>query len=125
MSPSALINFSDAKSLTPSAANATRDIRAFISKAFMDDEFFQSLSKKLLEPGEAGNRQMDQALVAEAVFLKEPALLSYENLNHKRLWGHISHVLSSYGYEMKGGKVDRHLIENDRLAEPKQEVAAA
>ena len=124
MSPSALINFSDAKSLSPTAANATRDIRNFISKAFMDDEFFQSLAKKLQEPGEAGNRQMDQALVAEAVFQKEPALQSYESLNHKKLWSHIVVVLASYGYEIKQGKIERHLLENDRVSDNSAEAAA-
>ena len=115
MSPSALVNFSDAKSLTPSAQNAIRDIREQISTAFMDDEFFQSLGKHFQEPGAAGNRQMDQALIAEAVFNHQPVLREYDNLNHKTLWKHISHVLSSYGYEMSGGRVAGHRLEHQPI----------
>jgi hypothetical protein len=111
MTNSGLINFSDARSLSPSATNATRDIRRMISEAFMDDEFFQQIGHHLMDPGLAGNRQMDQALVAEAVFNKVPVLRSYENLNHKALWAHITHVLNSYGYDLRGGRVAGHHLE--------------
>lgn len=124
INPSGLVNFSDAKSLTPSAFNATRDIRRMISDCFMEDEFFQDLGKHLIDPGSAGNRQMDQALVAEAIFQKRPVLRGYDNLNHKKLWEHVSHVLSSYGYEMKAGRVHSHAIESSRVEHKPEDYAA-
>ena len=113
MSPSGLINFSDAKSLSPSASNAIRDIRNLIIEAFDDNDFFQGeIVKYLLEPGYAGNRQMDQAMVAQLLFERVPVLTDYTNLNHKKLWGHVSHVLDSYGFVMKAGRVDGHVLEH-------------
>ena len=125
MTNSGLINFSDARSLSPSAANATRDIRRMISEAFMDDDFFQSIGKHLMEPGSAGNRQMDQALIAEAVFNKQPILKSYDNLNHKALWGHIVYVLTTYGYDVRGGRVAGHRLEYKASTEDETAVSAA
>ena len=124
MTNSGLINFSDAKSLSPTAINATRDIRRMISEAFMDNDFFQSIGKHLMEPGVAGNRQMDQALVAEAIFERQPILRSYDNLNHKTLWGHVVYVLTSYGYDLKGGRVAGHRLEYKATVEDGADEAA-
>ena len=84
-------------------SNETRNI---VNEVLSDNDFFQSIEKYL--QGSAGNRQMDQALVAEAIFKQKPDLR--ESLNHKALWGYVSRALKSFGYDMKAGRA--RLISN-------------
>ena len=111
----ALPRFSQVVSLTPSKYNSTKDIRDLIKKSLGDDDFFDSITPHLIPEGTAGNRQMDQALVAEKFFNHQPMLRTYSNLNHKLLWGHVSHVLNSYGYVFTGGRITGCLLENKQI----------
>ena len=126
----ALPRFSSVAALTPSKYNATKDIRDLVKKSLGDDDFFDSITPHLIPEGTAGNRQMDQALVAEKFFNHQPMLRAYSNLNHKLLWGHVSHVLNVYGYVFTGGRVTGCLLENDKQIETvnavynKQDTAA-
>jgi len=121
----ALPRFSEARSLAPSKHNATKDIREIIKKALDDDDFFDSITPHLIPEGTAGNRQMDQGLVADATFRHSPQLKRYANLNHKLLWDHIQFVLKAYGYQFASGRVVGYLIEDKTKVEHKPQDFAA
>jgi len=110
----ALPRFSEARSLVPSKHNATKDIREIIKKALDDDDFFDKITPYLVPEGVAGNRQMDQGLVAGMFFEKAPQLERYANLRHKLLWDHIAFVLRAYGYEFSSGRVIGYKILEDK-----------
>ncbi len=113
---------SEVRNRIPSKVNTNRQIRDLIDHAIEDDQFFDHICQFALPPGAAGNRQMDQAIVAEMVFNKVPQLRDYAGLNHKLLWGHISHVLIGLGYKMQSGYVVGHYLED--LTEKEAEQAA-
>ena len=67
-------------------------------------------------PGKAGNRQMDQAIVADRLinFVDEdgkPSMLSsYDGLTHKEVWHLFTIVMAGLGYISQGGYFLRHAI---------------
>lgn len=98
-----------------------------------DDRSATELFRYAFEPGKAGNRQMDQAVVAERLFNhvdeagKLTMLASYDLLTHKELWHHFSAVMVGLGYVQSGGYFLRHGIadESKRLENAKEVNNAA
>jgi len=121
----ALPRFSEARSLVPSKHNATRDIREIIKKTLDDNDFFDVITPYLVPEGVAGNRQMDQGLVAALFLERAPQLTRYANLRHKMLWDHIAFVLKAYGYQFASGRIVGFMIEDKSKVEHKPQDFAA
>lgn len=103
----------------PESRNKIQMIRDEIRNLIIDDDQFASeVFRYAFNPGKAGNRQMDQAVVAERLFNHVDAdggrtmLASYE-MTHKELWHHFAVVMTKLGYVSQNGYFLRHAIADE------------